>query len=286
MHHAVLIGLNILVIVETVLTLSALAACFRTGAKNPVPAMRDYLIVRTISAVGVEIFLLWPGQSPLFSDNTSTLAPVYYFWYWGAAVVLLLLEIRVAAGAMAAFFRDLPGLQGLFRLASRWIAIASVIVVIALLLVLAVNFRGSAFRVLFRRWWYVFTFLELAPVVFALFVGMERKVRWKNRTVAILAGFVFEPAMHLVGPWVWPSTPWILDLANIANEVACCAAVAVWTICFLVPEKATSLARPTPAMLRLDALARGALRQSGPAARAEYDQQEGAQPWPKYRRDA
>jgi hypothetical protein len=286
MHHAFLIGLNILVIAETVLTVTALAACLRSGAKNPVPAMRDYLIVRTANAVGIEIFLLWPGQALLLSNATSLSVTIYYFWYWSAALVLLLLEMRVAAGAMAVFFRDLPGLQGLFRLASRWIAITAVIVVIPLLLAIALNFNTSAYLQLFRRWWYVFTAVQLIPVVFALLVGRARRVRWKCGTVAILVGFIFEPAVHLLGPWAWTSSTWILDLANIANEVACCAAVALWTICFIVPEETTSLALPVPAMLRLDALARGPLSPHQPDPGAEYNRQKGAQPWPKYRRDA
>jgi hypothetical protein len=291
MHHDFLIGLNVLVIVETALTLSALAACLRPGAKNPVPAMRDYLILRTANAVAIQIFLLWPGQSLLLSDATSLSVTIYYFWYWSSAVALLLLEMRVAAGAMAVFFRDHPGLQGLFQLASRWIAITGVIVVIPLLLAIAVNFNSSHYLDLFRRWWYAFTALQLIPVIFALLVGRARRVSWKSRTVAILVGFLFEPVIHLLGPWAWTGKVWILDLANIANEIACCAAVALWTFCFAMPEGDTSLALPTLAMLRLDALAWGPLGRHQPAsdagaADAGYDGQQGAQPWPKVRRDA
>lgn len=285
MHHAFLIGLNILVMAETVLTVCALAACLRAGAKNPVPAMRDYLIVRAANVVGVQIFLSWPGRSLLLSNETGHALMIFYFWYWSAALVLVLLEMRVAVGAMAVFFKDLPGLQGLFRLASRWIAIAGVIVVIPLILGIAVDFEGRTYLQLFRRWWYIFATVQLVPAVFPLLVGIIRKVRWNSRTIAILAGFVFEPVIHLAGPWVWTNNTWIVDVANIANELACCAAVALWTVCFLVPEAADSLAVPTPAMLRLNEMTRAAMRRRQPVAQATATEQKGAQPWPKYRRD-
>jgi hypothetical protein len=285
MHHAILICINILVMVETALTVSALVACLRTGTKNPVPAMRDYLIVRAVNAVGIQIFLLWPGQALLLSDRTSFSVTIYYYWYWSSAFFLLLLEMRVAAGAMAVFFRDLPGLQWLFQLASRGVAITSVILVIVLVLAIALNFRTSAYLQLFRRWWYLFSAMQLIPVVFAMAAGRARKVGWKSRTAAILLGFAFEPFIHLIDPWVWTSKVWIVDAADVANEIACSAAVGLWTICFLAREETTSLACPTPAMLRLDALARGPLHQSLEVTRSEYDEQQGAQPWPKVRRD-
>jgi hypothetical protein len=281
MHHAFLIALNILVILETVLTVGALAACLRPGAANLVPAMRDYLILRAANMVAIEIFLSWPGQALLLSDETSHSVTIYFFWYWSSRFVLLLLEMRVAAGAMAVFFRDLPGLQGLFQLASRWIAVTGLIIVIPLLLATALNFNSSAYLLFFRRWWYAIAALELVPVVFALRVGMARKVSWKSTTVAILLGFVFEPVIHLVGPWPWTTNTQILDPANIANELASCAAVTLWMTCFLMREKATPLAAPTSAMLHLDALTRGPLLPHPPVTRAALDAKKGAQPWPK-----
>jgi hypothetical protein len=285
MQHSLLTDLNILVIAESALTVGALAACLRAAKNTPVPAMRDYLVVRTANALAAAIVLLWPGESLLLSVRPSLAALLYYFWFWIVSFVLLFLEMRVAAGAMAVFFRDLPGLQGLLRLASRWLAITGVIVMMPLLLTIAANFNNRAYLPLFRLWWYAFSALQMIPVIFALLVGMVRKVRWKSRMVAILIGFVFEPFVHLAGPWAWTSRTSMLNLENIAGEIACCAAVALWTICFVVPEPATSLARPTPAMLNLDELARGAIHQRHPHSRAEFDAQRGAQPWPKYRRD-
>jgi hypothetical protein len=287
MHHSVLIVVNLLVIAETVLTVSALAACLCAGTKNPVPTMRDYLIVRAANAAGIQIFLLWPGRSLLLSNATGLSLTVYYYWYWSSAFALLLLEMRVAAGAMEVFFRDLPGLQALFRLASRWIAITGVIVMIPLLLAIAVNFTSRRATLhWFQRGFYVFSAVELVPVVFALLVGKVRKVRWRSTTVAILAGFVFEPMFNLIGPWPWTSNLWVQDLASIVNEIVCCAAVGLWMICFVAPDEETSLARPTPAMLGLDKLALGALRQRRLVARPEVAAPAGAQPWPKVRRGA
>jgi hypothetical protein len=282
MHHAFLIGLNFLIMLETGLALCALVACLRPGAPNPVPEMRGYLIARVANTVAVQIFLSWPGQSFLLSDQTSISVTIYYFWYWGAAFFLFLLEIRVAAGAMAVFFRDLPGLRKLSQLASRWIAITGVILLIPLVLAIAMDFRGRSYLLLFRRWWYAFIIIEMTPVAFALAVGMARKVSWKNKTVGILIAFLFEPMVHLFGPWIWTNRTWVIDVANIANEAACCAAVALWIICYAVRGEDSSLTPPTPAMLHLNALAHGGLHQQ---AAVEHDQQKGAQPWPKYGRD-
>lgn len=287
MHHTVLICLNVLVFSETGLMVCALIACLRAGWKNPIPAMRTYLIVRAANAVGILIFLSWPGESLLLSNAGYLPLTIYYFWYWISAIVLFLLELRVAAGAMEDFFRDLPGLQGLFRLVSRWIGITGVIVLLPLLSAVATNiFHPAKYVPLFHRWYYFFSTVELIPVVFALFVGMKRKVRWRSTTVLILVGFAFEPLFNLVGPWPWTSTLWLRDLSSILGEVVCCSAGAVWATSFLVREEAIPLARPTPAMLLLDELAREPLRRRHPATRREYDAQRGGQPWPKFRRDA
>jgi hypothetical protein len=287
MHHTVLVYLSILIFSETALLVCALIACLRAGSKNPIPAMRDYLIVRAANVVGIEIFLSWPGQSLLLSHASYLSLTIYYYWYWISAIVLFLMELRVAAGAMEDIFRDLPGLQGLFRLASRWIAITGVIFLFPLLLAVVMNrVHRARYMPLFHRWFYLFSAVELVPVVFALLVCMKRKVRWRSTTVLILVGFVLEPLFNLVGPWPWTSTLWLQDLGSILGEIVCCAAGAVWTICYLVRQESTPLPRPTPAMLMLEELAREPLRKRHPAARPEYDPQQGAQPWPKYRRDA
>ncbi|HTV13940.1 MAG TPA: hypothetical protein VME68_04440 [Acidobacteriaceae bacterium] len=284
MQPSFLIALNVLVLAETVLTVSALAACLRAGTKNPVREMRDYLIVRAANAIATAIVLFWPGQALLRSVQTTLSTLIYYFWFWSAALILLFLEMRVAVGATAEFFRGLPGVQGLARIATRWVAIAGMIVMIPLLLEITVNFNNRAYLRLIRSWWCVFSVLQLAPVVLALLVGAIRKVRWNSRPFAILIGFAFEPFVQLAGPWSWTSKTSMLQMENIAHELACCAAVALWTISYALPENPTALARSTAAMLRLDELARMTLRRSRPSA--EESAQRGAQPWPKYRRDA
>jgi hypothetical protein len=286
MRHAILITLNILMIVEPVFSGCALMFCIRMGGRNPVSSMRSYLILRTANAAAVAIILLWPGQFLLMAVRPSLLGLIYYYWFWIVALLMLLLEMRVAVSAVAVFFADLVGLQGLLRLASRWIAIAGVIVVVPLLLSIAANFNTRAYLHLFRWWWNAYSVLEMVPVFFALSVGLVRKVRWNSRTVTVLVGFMFEPLVHLIRPWSWTSKSSMLQLENVAHEIACCAAVALWTFCFAVPSEAESLAPPTPAMLRLEALVRGPLRKRHPVITDEAYTPKGAQPWPKYRRDA
>lgn len=286
MQHALLIPLNILVIVEAALSVLALTACLRAGTKNPVREMRAYLAVRAASAMAAAVILLGPGQALFLSVRTSLSTLLYYFWFWGVSLTLLILEMRVAAAAIAAFFQDLRGFQSLTRIASRWVAVAGMIVVIPLLLEISLNFDSHAYLHLFRRWWSAFSILQLIPVILALLAGAMRKVRWNSRTVAILLGFAFEPLVQLAVPWSWTSRTSMLQLSNIAHELACCAAVALWTTCYAVPAKAVSLARPTLAMLRLDEMARRTLRLHRPDARGLAYARRGAQPWPKYRRDA
>jgi hypothetical protein len=287
MQHSILIDLNILVIVETAFSVSALAASLLTEANKPVRAMRGYLAVRAVNSLAVVIILLWPGEAPLFQAKPVLPAMLYSVWFWSYDFVLLFLEVRVAAAAIAFFFRDLSGIQALLRLASRWMAIAATIAILPFLAAMAANYGSGNYLHLFRRWWYAFAAVEMVPVVFATLAGVTRKVSWNSRSVAILAGLMFEPIVDLVTPWASTSRVSMLDFASISHEVACCAALALWTFAFLAPENPAPLARPTPAMLRLDDMAWMALpRHRRPVVEATALAQRGAQPWPKYRSDA
>lgn len=285
MQHSLLIGLNILLILETVLAVSALAACLHAGTRNPVPEMRDYLLLRSANTLAAAIILLWPGESLFLAVCNGLSTLIYDLWFWAVALLLLFLEMRVAAGAIAAIFKDLPGLHALSRVASRWVAVAALIIIIPLLVALIANFDNDVFLRLVHRWWYAFSLLELIPVVFALLVGTLRKVRWSSRTVALLIGFTFEPLLQLAAPRSWMNRSSMMQFGSLAHEIACCAAVALWTLCYAVPEKVSSFTRPTLAMLHLDELARIALRRRLPVASSDRYARKGAQPWPRYRRD-
>lgn len=286
MHHSLLIALNILVVAEAALSILALAGCLRLRDDDPVPAMRDYLIVRAANATAGAIILLWPGEFLFASVRTSLSTILYYVWYWGLEFVQFFLAVRVIAGAMAVFFRDLPGLQKLFRVASRWVAITGVIAIIPLFLAIAAHFTDRAYLHFFHRWWYTFAAVTLIPVVLALFAGNSRKVRWSSRAALLLFGLAAEPLIDLVTPMSWTSSVSMVAVSNLLHEGGCCIAVALWAICYALPERPAPLARPTLAMFRLDELARLTLRQGRPAARSETFAQQGAQPWPKFRRDA
>jgi hypothetical protein len=131
----------------------------------------------------------------------------------------------------------------------------------------------------------VYPTVQLVPVVFVMAAGFWRGLPRSSRLFAILLGLALEPACSLLTPWPWKRSTSLVSMGNLVHEIASCGVLALWCVFFLLPDCRKQLRSASAGMLRLDEMARMAMRQRRSAARTPSLVQKGAQPWPKYRRD-
>jgi hypothetical protein len=283
-QRLILILLNVLMGIELLLTLLVTVTYLRMQRRRQISAMRQYLLARAAFVMLSALSLwMWPNQIIYLSKGHWGYI-IYYYWYWGSAFLLLFLEIRVAVAATASFFDEIYGLQSIFRLIARWLAVATLIFILPLSIAIVLSRFGYAplgYMHLIRRWASAYPTVELIPVICALLAALIRGVSWTSKTFGILIGFLFEPASDLLAPWAWFGITSMLAWANVAHETACCLALGVWLIYFLKPERAATLAPPSPLLMRWDEAAQVLVRLRTAGKTAKDAAPRGGRPWPK-----
>ena len=276
MPHSAALALRDLAFGELFLTIVALAACLRLRAQPEMRAMRDYLVVRLVSALIACIALLLRSFPAVGAEQVNWL----YFWaYWISLPALVILLLRVTGATLLEMLRPFAGLSTLAAVARRWLQAALLFLVLPTALVAAAAFRKSLAGILIFRLTNALGMAQLIPVVAVIVVGTRFGLSPRTRHFGLLVGLSLEPATDLAIYWFPTVSFWSWD--NLIRQIVTDCVLIRWTVYFLRPELDRTPSPPSATFQRWDLLARKALRlRLSPDEETESVQQ-GARPQPR-----
>lgn len=229
--------LHLLVDIEPWLNLIALLAILRAGLGKKFPAMTFYLGFRCLTDASL-FLILNENHFLAVSVQTQTLTYIYSYW------------ILYAIGAVAVFFvlqeifkavmKPVPGLQRLGLVAFRWVAIATVVILLGMTILPTHRFASSdvflaavAFQMM-----RCIAILEICLLAYLALSVHSLGRSFRGRVFGIGLGFGLEAAGELICSMMYSKPGPIWSLANLLLMIGGTAAVLIWTAYFLLPEPA------------------------------------------------
>ena len=265
MSPRALLILRYLADAEPVLTVLALGAFLRVRQQVDLPAMRDYLVVRTLWALPAYAILTFPRHVPQAA----------YFWMaWGGFLILLILLLRVAVASLDRFFWAFRGLRALRSVGLRWFVVVAMLLTIPIVLPLtgAILHRQG---IVAGRWSLrlggAVGLVEFLAVTSVLVVGLRAGLSPRSRMFGILAGLAMEPAADVILTWF--SGPGIWTWNNLIRQIVTDLALTLWIIYFLLPDRQGPMKEPSESVLRWDQVAQWIFRDRLQSERSNTDAQ-------------
>ena len=265
MSPRALLILRYLADAEPVLTVLALGAFLRVRQQVDLPAMRDYLVVRTLWALPAYAILTFPRHVPQAA----------YFWMaWGGFLILLILLLRVAVASLDRFFWAFRGLRALRSVGLRWFVVVAMLLTIPIVLPLtgAILHRQG---IVAGRWSLrlggAVGLVEFLAVTSVLVAGLRAGLSPRSRMFGILAGLAMEPAADVILTWF--SGPGIWTWNNLIRQIVTDLALTLWIIYFLLPDRQGPMKEPSERLLRWDQVARWVFRDRLPSEASNADAQ-------------
>jgi hypothetical protein len=254
-----LLLLKVLADAEPVLTIAALAAFLRVRRQVDLPAMRDYLIVRTPWAV-IMVLLLAMRLSSVSNTELDALYACYFYGYWAGQFLLAILLIRVILAALDRILWSFPGLLALRRIGYRWFLVAASLVTMPVLYTLIIAFMNPADRAALNwsRLGSAIGLVELLAAISVLTLGLKSGLSPRCRLFGILAGLSMEPAAELLFNWLQRLSLW--TWSNLSYQIATDSTLILWIVYFLLPDRQGPMKEPSERMLRWDQAAQWIFR--------------------------
>jgi hypothetical protein len=256
MPHQALLLFRVLASAEPFLTVAALGAFLRVRREVDMPAMRDYLLVRTVCVLLLDVILL------KFSTHNIEL---YFFSFWAGWFLLAMLLMRVAMASLDRFLWSFRGLGALRAIGYRWFLIAALILTVPILITLASAIVHRTEHA--AGWWSLrlggaVGLVEVLAVTSVLIVGLRAGLSPRSRVFGILVGLAMEPAADVVLPFFASYGLWTWN--NLIRQIVTDSALTLWIVYLLLPDRRGPMNEPSERVLRWDQVARWVMRDQLP----------------------
>lgn len=236
---------------------AVLAAWLRPGLRFLFPAMRDYLVARTVATSLAAAMVDWPWRLPV-----SKLAWdwIYFCGFWFSDFVLIFLLARAAGAALRMVLQPVAGLQALGVLAYRWLLVAIALFMLPAAARVAIDIPRADFSDILYRFMTGFSTAQLLPLGFVMAAAWKFRLPLRHRIFGMLLGLSCEPLMDVAIPW-WSQGDVIWSSRNLIHEFGTYAGLTTWLVYLLLPAaRNQSASAPSARILQWNEMANWSLR--------------------------
>lgn len=232
--------LHALVGAEPWLNLLALLVLIRARAWKKFPAMTFYLGFRCLTDAGLYCIL---NEHHVIEVSVRTQTLTYIYAYWACYLIGALAIFFVLQEVFIAVMQPVPGLRRLGLVAFRWVAIATVVVLIGMTFLPSHKYAANdiLLAAIGDQMLRCVSILEVCLLAYLALSVHSLGRSFRGRVFGIGLGFGLEAAGDLISSLMSSKPGPIWSVANLVLMVGGTAAVLIWTAYFLLPEPAEEL---------------------------------------------
>lgn len=255
---------DILVWLEPVLVVAALAVLLKIGAARRFPAFTTYLAMRAVY-VALLGALLWSGLADYKHGYASC---IYFVTFWAGYLALAVATFFVCQEVFRKVMEPVPGLRRLGLIVFRWVCAVTLLVGVAGFIIPTIISSHNTGKMdqlivsVILDLGRCISVLELCLLAFVAFSIHSLGRTFRSRLFGIALGFGLQAGGELITFALLARYPGHLASAiNFVFQISITAVLLTWIGYFLVPEPAAErkllVLAPTSVVARWNGLASG-----------------------------
>ncbi|HEY0795083.1 MAG TPA: hypothetical protein VGD64_04810 [Acidisarcina sp.] len=222
---------NALTTAEPLFALLGTCLFFRAKEGVRFPALRNFLVFRTLSATVLALVY----NSSRFGVDRRTGYVAYFNAYWVCYIASAILIFFVIQEMYRHVMSPLPGISRLGLLAFRWAATISMIVAVASA-VLPAGFKERVIIAASIEFMRCISIMELSLLVLLAFSVHSLGLSFRSRAFGVGLGFGFTAFMDFVTSAFAINGKTMNSYANVIAGVVTTVGLLTWSAYFLLPE--------------------------------------------------
>ncbi|HEY0757741.1 MAG TPA: hypothetical protein VGD59_00645 [Acidisarcina sp.] len=225
--------ISVVTFAEPLFTLLALLAFLRAGEQLRFPSLRNFLILRLTTGVGLTVLL----NSYRVGVERHLLYRTYFYSYWICYIVEAVAIFLVIQELFKHVMSPLPGISRLGLMAFRWAGTISVIVGFSAG-ALPAGFKGGKIMVASVDLMRGVSIMELCLVALLAFSVHSLGLSYRCRAFGVGLGFgCMAVTDFLTSAFSLGTSKTLTTVANVVAAVAGTAVLLIWTAYFVIPER-------------------------------------------------